>query len=398
MKISGYLTAQVEAGNLGRQYLWNGGAPAGMDEVSLRQGGSTASRSDIGYTTRWNLAFDAKNNTAYGVLTSHVDMQFEYGNGFDNTGAGVAYINHGYLNWAGITAGKANSFFSAFGGGEGWANLFSPDQQGYNQPLLLAYTATFGGGFSATVALQDPVLGGPSGPGVDETNPLNSSYQGVRSPDIVAAIDLTQGWGTAHLAGVAHNVNVIDLAGNTQNTWGWAIDGGLKFNLPTLGAGDEVQIQGAWSQNATWYSGLPGAMWDEGLGFAGGVNGNGVATPYMDTFSNYNGTWATPTAWSIAASGEFHLSPVFFVAPEIGYGQLHWSGMTGGYLATNSDSWMGGAVFHWDPVAHLDFNLELLYQSTTQSRPTLWAASPGIPSWPGTSSGLEGRFEITRDF
>ena len=406
LKISGYLTAQIEAGNLSTQYLWdgtgNGAAAASANERHLIVGGPVNSRSDIGYTTRWNLAFDAKNNTAYGVLTSHVDMQFEYGSGFDNTGAGSGYINHGYLNWAGITAGKANSFFSAFGGGEGWANLFSPDQQGYNQPLLLAYTATFGGGFSATISLQDPVLGGASGPGVDEVVPGNAAYQGVRSPDIVAAIDLTQGWGTAHVAGVAHNVNTVDFAGNTQNAWGWAIDGGVKFNLPTLGAGDEIQIQGSWSQNATWYSGLPGAMWDEGLGFVG-VNGNGVGTPYADTYSNYNGTWMKPTAWSIAASGEFHFSPTFFIAPEIGYGQLHWTNDTFGLLSDNSDSWMGGAVFHWDPVAHLDFNLELLYQSTHQSQPGGWLAGPTlaatpITTWHSNSSGLEGRFEITRDF
>jgi hypothetical protein len=409
LKISGYLTAQVEAGNLTTGYAFAG--PGGSETALVRI--PTDGRSDIGYTTRWNLAFDAKNNTAYGVLTSHVDMQFEYANGFDPaTGAGGnAYVNHAYLNWAGITAGKANSFFSAFGGGEGWANLFSPDQQGYNQPLLLAYTATFGGGFSATISLQDPVLGGPSGIGVDETILGNAAYQGVRSPDIVAAIDLAQSWGTAHVAGVAHNVNVTDGV-FTQNTWGWGIDGGVKFNLPTLGAGDEVQIQGAWSRNATWYSGVPGAMWDEAWGFGagGGVNGNGVGMPAADTFSNFNGTWATPTAWSIAASSQFHFSPAFFIAPEIGYGQINWSGLNGpsaGALSTDTTSWMGGAVFHWDPVAHLDFNLELLYQSTHESRPAAWSGvicNAGFigctagNSWKSTSSGLEGRFEITRDF
>ncbi len=401
LKISGYLTAQVTAGNLSKQYNWVGTA-----EDALAPGAPTNARSDIGYTTRWNLAFDAKNNTAYGVLSSHVEMQFEYANGFDPTANGsAAYLNTAYLNWAGITAGKAKSFFTfpGFAGGEGWANLFSPDQQGYNQPLLLAYTATFGGGFSATISLQDPVLGGGSGPGVDEVVP-GDTYQGVRYPDIVAAIDLTQSWGTAHVAGVAHNVNVLSFDGvDTQNTWGWAIDGGVKFNLPMIGAGDEVQIQGSWAQNATWYSGLPGAMWDEGWnatngGIGGGVNGNGVASPFADTYSEGGAVWATPTAWSIAASGEFHFSPVFFIAPEIGYGQLHWSGDKFGNLSDSVSSWMGGAVFHWDPVAHLDFNLELLYQSTTQSKPTGWVGSVAVPNWQSTSSGLEGRFEITRDF
>ena len=403
LKISGYLTAQVEAGNLSTGYTWGSvNGVSGSSEHTLSAGVPENMRPDIGYTTRWNLAFDAKNNTAYGVLTSHAEMQFEFGSGFDNTGAGSGYLNRAYLNWAGITAGKANSFFSAFGGGEGWANLFSPDRQGYGQPELLAYTASFGGGFSATISLENPT----NALNIQEVIPGNAGYEGLRSPDIVAAIDLKQGWGTAHVAGVAHNVNVMDGAGFSTNTWGWAIDGGLMFNLPSLGAGDEIQLQGAWSQNATWYSGLPGAMWDEGLNasggasFAGGVNGNGLAAPYADIYSNFNGTWAKPTAWSIAASGEFHFSPVFFIAPEIGYGQINWSGLNGpsaGALSTDTTSWMGGAVFHWDPVAHLDFNLELLYQSTNQSRPVGFVPTAGL-GWQSTSSGLEGRFEITRDF
>jgi hypothetical protein len=56
-------------------------------------------------------------------------------------------------------------------------------------------------------------------------------------------------------------------------------------------------------------------------------------------------------------------------------------------------------VFHWDPVAHLDFNLELLYQNTHQSTPAAYsAAANGGLGWKANTDGLEGRFEITRDF
>ncbi len=411
LKITGYLTGQVTAGSLSTGYAWYGGN-GGSNETVLRTL-PTENRPDIGYTTRAELEFITKTNTAYGVLTSDIDTQFNYANGFDATegpGAQFGFINHGFLNWAGITAGKANSFFSAFGGGEGWANLFSPDQMGYNQPLLLAYTATFGGGFSATISLQDPILQGPTGNGVDTWITQNSNYQGLRSPDIVGAIDLVQGWGTAHIAGVAHNVNMAEnstFGTDTLNTWGWAIDGGLKFNLPTFGAGDEISLQGAWSQNAMWHSGIVGGMWDEAWGFGqgGGVNGNGVGMPVADAYSNHDGTWATPTAWTIAASGEFHLGPTFMIAPEIGYGEIHWSGLSYGVLSTNTDSWMGGAVFHWDPVAHMDFALELLYQTTNMSRPAAWTGDIYVNNvlttgnaWKSTSDGLEGRLMITRDF
>jgi hypothetical protein len=289
---------------------------------------------------------------------------------------------------------------------------------------MLAYTGTFGGGFSATLSLEDPQESGPSGSGVDTYIAANSAYQGLRSPDVVLSLDLAQGWGGAHLAGVAHDVNMIDTANaaaagwgglkapnNTLNTWGWAIDGGVKFNLPMLGAGDLVEVQGQWSRNAVWYSGIPDAMWGEN----GQVNGNGMAMPVADAWSNMDGTWATPTAWGISALAEFHLGPTFAIDPEIAYAHLSWSNdnMLGtglGVLSDNSSSWMGGAVFHWDPVVNLDFNLELLYQSTHQAAPSTWAfvgpicTGAGIATctvghnWPANSSGLEGRFEITRSF
>src|SRR5580698_10363458 len=154
LKIGGYITAQVEGGNLEKSYSRATTAGGMISGPHLTTGASDL-RPSFGYTTRLNVSLDARQNTAYGVLRGYVEMQFENGNGFDTDGTG-SYINLAYVQWAGITAGKAPSFFSFFGGGEGWANIFSPDQQGFNQPDLLAYTATFGGGFSATIAIQSP--------------------------------------------------------------------------------------------------------------------------------------------------------------------------------------------------------------------------------------------------
>ncbi len=56
-------------------------------------------------------------------------------------------------------------------------------------------------------------------------------------------------------------------------------------------------------------------------------------------------------------------------------------------------------MFHWDPVAHLDFDLELLYQSTNQTHADRRSPpSTGYAPWQGNTNGLEGRFEVTRDF
>ena len=123
-------------------------------------------RNEFGWTTRANFGFDIASNTAYGPLIGHFDLNSEMGNGFDNTGTAV-YVNTGYVTWAGITAGKAQSFYSFTGGGDNWANFASPDQKGFNEPDLLAYTASFGGGFSVTIAAQSAGANGGSGAGTD---------------------------------------------------------------------------------------------------------------------------------------------------------------------------------------------------------------------------------------
>ena len=72
-------------------------------------------------------------NTAYGPLIGHFDLNSEAANGFDALG-GATYLNTGYLTWAGITAGMAQSFFSFTAGGDNWANFLSPDRKGFNEP------------------------------------------------------------------------------------------------------------------------------------------------------------------------------------------------------------------------------------------------------------------------
>ena len=111
------------------------------------------------------------------------------------------------MTWAGITAGKAQSFYSFTGGGDNWANIFSPDQKGFNEPDLLAYTASFGGGFSATIAAQSPGTNGGSGGGT-QMSAGNITFGGQRWPDIVGALHYKSGWGEAQISGVIHDVNV----------------------------------------------------------------------------------------------------------------------------------------------------------------------------------------------
>jgi hypothetical protein len=183
-------------------------------------------------------------------LLAHIEIQSNSGVGFDPLGNG-AVLNAGYVQWAGITAGKHGSFYDYLAGGDTWKDFFSPDHSG--TPInLLAYTATFGGGFSATLSLEQNESVQGFGGTTDEiggyAHPL-----GVRAPDIIGSLDVTQSWGGAHLAGVAHNdryTTDISASGTDLDTWGFGVIGGVTFNLPMLSAGSKIAFQGAYAHGA----------------------------------------------------------------------------------------------------------------------------------------------------
>ena len=62
-------------------------------------------------------------------------------------------LDKAFIQFAGITAGRATSFFDFYSNDLTWFGITGSDRGATN---LLAYTATFGGGWSATIAMEDP--------------------------------------------------------------------------------------------------------------------------------------------------------------------------------------------------------------------------------------------------
>jgi hypothetical protein len=485
VKISGYMTAHFEGGNISNSYNSASSVtalqpiatavgdpnPGHLSQVVLVQGGDRTvpvfnaitgkplgvtlpnqqnaifNRDAVGWNIRANLGFDFASNTAYGPLIGHFDFNSDVGSGFDSPRGSDAYVQHGYVTWAGITAGKAGSFFSFIGNGINWDDILSPDRKGYNQPNLIAYTASFSGGFSATISAESQGTLGNSGIGTNVTGafsggganagtglfaggvPGPTTFGGQRWPDIVGALHVKQGWGEAQVSGVIHNVNVRDYGfygtdtcgitglatcGASEGKVGWAIDAGVKFNLPSFGTGDDIVLTGVYSQNAMWYSGLPDAMF--GGGENGQVNGNGQPMILADAYFNpLTNSWSTPRAWSVTGLLEHHWTPVFYTDLEGSVGGLNWSNMNGsfctaagcigtGVLSPRAFTWVAGADIGWNPVTNLNFDLELMYQGVYQDRPnafigTVFNTGAFVQgAWEGNSGGFEGRLRITRYF
>ena len=104
-------------------------------------------------------------------------------------------------------------------------------------------------------------------------------------------------------------------------------------------------------------------------------------------FNPMTNQWSKPTAWSVSALIEHHFTPQFYLDLEGSVGQLKWSNhgrrlqhlrasaaasaqAAQGPLSPSATTWLVGADLGWNPVTNLNFDLELMYQSTNQSTPS----------------------------
>jgi hypothetical protein len=67
-------------------------------------------------------------------------------------------------------------------------------------------------------------------------------------------------------------------------------------------------------------------------------------------------------------------------------------------MVSNSYSWLGGVVAHWDPVKNLDFEFELLYQYANTQQPNGFIPGATNPTWVRVGDGFAARFEVTRSW
>jgi hypothetical protein len=414
-KISGGIEAMAAFGTYDTQLQMT---PVGPESATLTSkgaynlpgpggfSGDTKYRDHMGFDARGDLQVEAVSNTANGPLIGVIDIHIDqgYGIGIAGYGAGYAggfttnsfsdtYVNLAYVQWAGITAGIHTSFYDYIAGGETWWNIISPEHSGTGIPLF-AYTATFGGGFSATISAEQQENTNQFVYSVPAAGYVQNTELSSDAPDIVGSLDVTQSWGTAHLAAVAHNVHVESPTGLDLNDWGWGVIGGVGFNLPQLGAGDVVKFQGAYSYGAVGYSGMTTSGWgqgDNGLN----INGNGLIYNFTDA-ADVRGTWVRPETWSVAATGEFNLTPQFAFDPEVSYGAITWQNVpVGATWEGNAWSWVVGAVFSWKPVTNLSFNFEPVYQYSHFDRGGGLYSLANVPT---DASGFNGRIRIERDF
>ena len=290
---------------------------------------------------------DARTQTEYGLLKTYMDLWFTSDTtAFNNTGV---EIWDAYVQLGGFTFGRTGSF-SDHWTGENWGSQIG---QGLDdRATVLAYTAAFGNGLSATIALEDGLtrrlnLVNQTGLGTANVD----VYGGHRIPNFVANLLVSQGWGSAQLSGVVTQV----LAGTTANAAisdspvGWAINADVAINLPMLGAGDTLGIRAGYSDGALGYvnqhltvdaiaTSLTNVSTSTGWGVAAGITHNW--TPTVST--SLTGTYASQDAFGVnndldawSVHGQVAWAPIsgFVTGVEVEYLNRDFGGTT----ANNDD-------------------------------------------------------------
>jgi hypothetical protein len=366
-------------------------AAYGVNGSSTRvQGGDINNRwtNDLWYRVRGYITADARNQTEYGTVRGYIAVGISTDTQFDPPQSFNA--NRAFIQWAGFTFGRAQSFFDFFSqAAVGYLGFTPNSDTGDGGWEVLAYTAQLGNGFSASLSAESrrttqiigqgvpaltavnftggffapglsvgPNVGsinGSGGTGAASTAFTGIGYGGWSVPDVVANLRVDQAWGSAAIAGALHEVNAAyynntpnntffpEGSGHPDNKWGWAVMAGLRLNTPYFGTGDYLQLQGIYTQGALRYlmqnpsnnnwwiqHGFDSAYGVVADGVYGGTNFAAFGSPVNNTATGIQLT----TAWGLNASYEHFWSPRWRTSLYGGYTSVSYNGQANAILCT----------------------------------------------------------------
>ncbi|MGO4573908.1 porin [Microvirga sp. 2TAF3] len=356
----------------------------------------------IGFRARGRVQLDARTATAYGLLRSVVRMEITRSSGapfgsVNSAGIGTISTNpeiaQAFIQFGGLTAGRVTTFFD--NGDlptEHFGTLRFSDAP---DVALLAYTFTFGNGFSATLSIEDglerrdngfPDVGGPAATAL--------RYGGQRAPDLVANLKYDGTWGSAQLSGAVHQIrsaNLVTPFGTTFATfpdteYGFAVQGNVGVNLPMIAPGDALWLNAAYANGALGY--ITGGSTD---GLSAGILNVLLADAYVNPIS---GSISMGRGWSVAGGLRHFWAPTVRQSVFGSYARFDYTAAADLVGLTDFNEWRVGTNVIWQPVSGLEFGAEVIY---VRLDPRSRVALPDGSSI-GSDSAWEGRLRVQRDF
>jgi hypothetical protein len=329
-----------------------------------------------------------------------------------STGAGVT-LEAAFIRFAGFTFGASRDNFVmmpslTYGAGH-WGSFANGAKQ-------LAYTHSFGGGFSATIALQDLA---DTGGGNYQQNGISGStgvapryvYNSV--PNIVGRLELEQGWGGVAIAGAVAQIsaannptNALPLAYSEKEVV-WAATIGARFNLPMLARGSKLHLTAAYADGMTEYT----TNWTSFKSSAGARDVGGFTMNHPSVvFESGPNRIETVKSWNLAALLEHYWTPQYRSVVWGSYGQLDapitasnraWNGTTG---FGDAKVWNVGTNFAWLPTRDFEIGVEVIYARVDQDVRSGVGPGSGGSVTAGSlltrqsDSSVTGRLRVERSF
>ncbi|MCC6777659.1 MAG: porin [Hyphomicrobiales bacterium] len=376
-----------------------------------------ARTNDIDFRVRVLTSFDVRQSTQYGTLRTYFRVGVQQATPTESQ-AGVVFWDRAFMQFAGFTIGKTQSFYDTvtYGGAYSYQSARTVSDTGATGWNVWAYTATLGNGLAATLSLEDPsrnktvldttVAGFAAFPAALVTdnafNAQSPTNTGFRAPDVIGNLRLDQTWGYAAMAVALHNAsgayygspnNVSN--GHPADAWGWAVSAGMSFALP---GNDRLAFNAQFSEGAAGYGAAIGQNWSmlkpgtsAAWAFtADGVFGNGSKvelTRVWNVIAFYEHFWTRSwrTSWyggyvqvDYGAAATRLINPA--ACGGIGAG---FAGVTiaavGNSCNPDFSFYQVGTRTQWNPVPQLDIGLDLVYTRLNTAYRGAATVTPGAP-------------------
>ena len=218
IKMGGYLRVQAEYNMGGGGVALSSGAVEGAQARQTRD-----LTNDVNYRTRAAISWDVRQQTEYGTLRTYIRTGIQVTTPAD-TEAGVVFWDRAFIQFAGFTVGKTQSFFDLFtyGGGMSYHNVRTAGDTGAAGLTVWAYTAQFGNGVSGTLSAESPIghnrasvldttvtnfFNANGAVNADNAFSSNAGGNGFRMPDVIANLRVDQAWGFAGVSFAVHDAS-----------------------------------------------------------------------------------------------------------------------------------------------------------------------------------------------
>jgi len=398
IKIGGFVRAEATYNAGGSFATYLNGANARFDNGTNR----------MPFRTRVALSADVRTQTEYGTLRSYLRGGWQWSTA-DSISANnnVTYYDRGFIQFAGFTFGKTESFFDFYPVPlYSYQTQFFEGSSGGSGQTVFAYTAQFGNGVSASISAEDqsyrsaavsPVgaftvgttaaTASPFSSGAVVNGTPNNNRGGQNIPDFVGNIRVDQAWGSAQIQGALHNNTAIGYSNATSpngaitgpgDKWGWAAGAGLTLKMPWA-ATDTLSLQGTYCEGAVRYCANANVnsanSQSAGTATSGfGVilrRGGEVSIGYAnDAYFGTNGNLELSKAWSLAGGFQHYWTPALrssvytqYLNYEANSTTFNAACVTAG-LQSGCGDWNGyqiGTRTAWTPVANLEIGVDLMY-------------------------------------